>query len=192
MTLPTTHIEISWTGPHTWPTPTSPLPDSPGVYLWTFPYDAGFIIYAAGITRRPLTKRFREHTRSYLNGTYTLFDVADLTRGIRTERWHGFWSKKRLPEKEAEYDLRRDELEAIAREQMATCRIFAAEFTTERRLLERLEASIMDQLYNAPKPFCDIPDRGMMLAPRWKSEAPIVIISQTSRVLHGIQAEFEI
>lgn len=185
-------MKLSWTGPHAWPTTNSPLPNWPGVYLWTFPYKSGFIVYAAGITRRPLTKRFREHTRSYLNGTYTLFDVTDLTRGIRTERWHGFWSKKRPPEKEAEYERRRKELEAIARDQMAACRIFAAELVTERRLLERVEASIMDQLYNSPKPFCDIPDRGMMLAPRWKSEAPITIVSQAPVVLHGIRAEFEI
>lgn len=185
-------MELRWTGPHKWPTTDSPLPDWHGIYLWTFPYDSGFIVYAAGITRRALTKRFREHTRCYLNGIYTLFDVTALSNGIRTERWHGFWSKKRPPEKEAEYEHRREELELIAREQMAACRIFAAEFTTERRLLERLEASIMDQLYNAPKPFCDIPDRGMMLAPRWRSETPITIVSQAPVVLHGIQSTFDI
>ncbi|MEZ6088509.1 MAG: hypothetical protein R3C05_10880 [Pirellulaceae bacterium] len=66
--------------------------------------------------------------------------------------------KKAALDKEAEYECRRKELEAIAHDQMAACRIFAAELTTERRQLKRLEASIMDQLYNAPKPFCDIPD----------------------------------
>ena len=170
----------------------SRLPDWPGVYLWAFPYESGYIVYAAGITRRSLQVRFREHTRCYLNGTYTLFDVADLKRGIRTVHWHGFWSKKRPPEREAEYTTRRQELDKHAREQLAACRIIAAQFTTERRLLERLEASIMDQLYSSAKPFCDIPDRGMKLAPRWSSETPIIVASHSPVVLHGIQSEFEI
>jgi len=119
-------------------------------------------------------------------------DLDALSNGVRTERWHGFWSKKRPPEKEAEYERRRDELQILAREQMAACRIFAAEFTTEPRLLERLEASIMAQLYEAPNPYCDIPDRGMMLAPRLKTEAPITIVSNAPVVLHGLQSTFDI
>ena len=185
-------MELHWKGPYKWPCNDAPLPNWPGVYLWTFPFDSGYIVYAAGITRRPLNKRFREHTRCYLNGTYTLFDVNDLSAGIRTELWHGFWTKKRAPVKLTEYDFRQNELAQFARNQMSACRIFAAEFTTERRMLERLEAYIMHQLYDAPKPFCDIPDRGMMLAPRWKSEAPIRIVSHAQALLHGIPSTFEI
>jgi len=97
-----------------------------------------------------------------------------------------------LPAKETEFGRRRAEIAKNAREQMNACRVFAAEFTIERRLLERLEASIMDQLYNASKPFCDIPDRGMMLAPRWQSETPITVVSHATEVLHGIQTAFTI
>jgi hypothetical protein len=111
---------------------------------------------------------------------------------LRIERWHGFWTRKRAPEKEAEYERRCEEMKIAALEQMAACRVFAAQFPTEPRLLERLEASIMDQLYKAPKPFSDIPDRGMMLAPRWDSETPITVVSRTLRVLHGLEARFEI
>jgi hypothetical protein len=47
------------------------------------------------------------------------------------------------------------------------------------------------QLYQSPKPICDIPDRGMMLAPRWESETPITLVSSAPMLLHG-SAEFEI
>lgn len=188
----TVTIECEWVGPYEWPHRGSHLPHWPGIYLWTFPFEQGYIVYAAGITRRSLRSRFREHTRSYLDGTYNLFDVTALCRGLRVQRWQGFWSKKRPAEKVAEFERRREELRELALDQMAACQIFAAQFPTEDRLLERLEAAIMNQLHNSPKPFSDIPDRGMMLAPRWQSETPITVVSRTGKILYGIQTTFEI
>jgi len=101
-------IAIAWMGPYGWPgfgDTSAALPGTPGIYLWTVEYlMGGLLIYAAGITRRPMKERFREHTRAYLDGTYTLFDVDALRQGVRREVWHGFWTGKRSSEKQQEFD----------------------------------------------------------------------------------------
>ena len=66
-------IEITWDGPYGWPGYESenglnPIPRIPGVYLQTFEYQQGYLIYAAGITQRRVPVRFREHTQNYLGG----------------------------------------------------------------------------------------------------------------------------
>jgi len=108
-----TPIEINWTGPFRWPgieNGSNSLSNFPGIYLWTVEYlHGGYLIYAAGITRRPMKKRFREHTHAYLNGIYTLFDMEAMKQGIRTEIWHGFWTKKRAEEKQREHERRKTE-----------------------------------------------------------------------------------
>ena len=183
-------IEINWLGPFGWPgfgDTSDILPNTPGIYLWTAEYlQGGYLIYAAGITRRPMKKRFSEHTRAYLNGTYTLFDMDALRQGVRKEVWHGFWTKKRSAERQQEFDRRRSELDAAARAQLAAFQIFVATVDPQPRLLERLEAAIMNCLYNQAAPLSDIPDRWMMLAPRWPAEAPLTIGSNSQAVLHGL------
>ena len=77
-------LELRWEGPFGWPgldpvelltsLADSPVASSSGVYLWTVEYLDGFLIYAAGITRRPFVRRFREHTRATEPGS-TLFST---------------------------------------------------------------------------------------------------------------------
>jgi hypothetical protein len=195
-------LELRWEGPFGWPglgpagrltsLADSSVGTSSGLYLWTVEYLDGFLIYAAGITRRPLVKRFREHTRAYRAGIYTLFDMASFKRGVREELWHGFWMGKRTAEKQGEYDRRREELRAAAELQLSNYRIFVASLWPEPRLLERIEASIMNALYCAPAPASDIPDRGMALAPRWPTEQSITVRNVTDCLLHGLPNEFEV
>ena len=100
-------IELRWEGPFGWPgadtagrvksLADATIASSSGVYLWTVEHLNGFLIYAAGVTRRPFVKRFREHTLAYQTGLYTLFDIPALQQGVRTEIWHGFfWTKNAL------------------------------------------------------------------------------------------------
>lgn len=189
-------IDVEWLGPFGWPKLESNLPSIPkvpGVYLWTVEYQDGYIIYAAGITRRPMPQRFREHTREYMNGIYNVLDIAAMKVGFRKEVWHGFWMKKKRPrEKLAEYKKRQLQIQEAVRKQLGGFRIFAANIGTKPRILERFEAAIMENLYKQPMPLCDIPDRGMMLAPRRKSEIPIIIKNQCSVMLHGLPACLEI
>jgi hypothetical protein len=51
---------VDWKGPFSWPNYESQnslpkIPDIEGVYLWTFQYNDGYVIYTAGITNS--TKR---------------------------------------------------------------------------------------------------------------------------------------
>jgi hypothetical protein len=112
--------------------------------------------------------------------------------GIRKVIWNGFWTSKRPPDREREYVLRKTEIDNAVRNQLLGFRIFTANIGTQPRLMERLEAAIMDILYKQPSPFCDIPDRGMSLAPRWESEPPIAVTSKSTVTLHGLPRQFEI
>ncbi len=189
-------IDVEWLGPYGWPKLEGDLPsipEVPGVYLLTVEYQNGYLIYAAGITRRPMPKRFREHTREYMNGIYNVLDIMAMKAGFRKEVWHGFWmTKKRPRKKQVDYKNRQLQIQEAVRKQLVGFRIFAADIGTKPRILERLEAAIMENLYKQPMPLCDIPDRGMMLAPRRKSEIPIIVKNECSVLLHGLPACLEI
>jgi hypothetical protein len=183
-----TTIEVKWNGPFSWPTyehenTLCPIPNTPGVYLQTFAYQNGYLIYAAGITRRTIPARFKEHTRKYMKGQYNILDIASVQQGIRKEIWHG-WAYARKHREEFE-DRKLKILDAVNK-QLAGFRIFITEPRTEPRILERLEASIMNNLYQQSSSICDIPDKGMYLSPRYDSEEPIVIKNNCVDVLYGL------
>ena len=183
-------LDIEWRGPFGWPKfedKLEVLPKISGVYLLTVEYQNGYLIYAAGITRRPMPNRFREHTREYMNGVYNVLDIATMKSGFRKEVWHGFWMSKNRPrEKVIEFKKRQREIQDAVRKQLAGFRIFVGTIGNKPRLLERLEAAIMDNLYKQPMPLCDVPDKGMMLAPRWKSENPIVVKNNCPVLIFGL------
>jgi hypothetical protein len=187
-------MEITWTGPYSWPkyedeNELEHIPSKPGVYLQTVEYKDGYLIYAAGLTRRVIPKRFREHTYKYMSGDYTVLDIAAMKQGVRTEIWHGWgWT----PDKRAKFEKRKTEILNAVHKQLAGFRIFITDIGTEPRILERLEASIMNNLYKQPAPFCDIPDKGMMLAPRWDSEIPVIVKNKCECRLFGLPSNLEI
>lgn len=186
-------IDVEWRGAFGWPGFSGrPVPKTPGVYLLTVEYQTGYLIYAAGITRRPMPKRFREHSREYMNGIYNVLDIAAMKAGFRRQIWHGLWLGKHSRKKMADYQKRKPEIKEAARKQLAGFRIFTANIGTRPRRLERLEAAIMHALDKQPMPLCDIPDKGMMLAPRWKSESPIVVRNKCKHILYGLPDCLEI
>lgn len=194
-------LELRWEGPFRWPglrchgdlIPLDAVTtgSSCGVYLWTIEYCGGFLIYATGITRRPFVNRLGEHTRAYRSGVYTVFDVPSLKQGVRKKIWPGFWFGERSPVQQDEYDRRREQIAAAAEELLLNYRVFVAAVDPIARVLERIEAAIMNALYAAAAPASVIPDRGMSLAPRWPEERPISVRSIAPVLLHGLPAEFE-
>jgi hypothetical protein len=187
-------IESKWTGPYGWPkfeneSNLCPIPRQTGVYLQTVEYQSGYLIYAAGLTRRSIPKRFREHTYKYMSGDYTVLDIDAMQQGFRKEIWHGWgWST----EKRAEFEKQKSIIHKAVHMQLVGFRIFVANVGTKPRILERIEASIMNTLYQQPSPFCDIPDRGMMLAPRWNTESPILVKNKCEVMLYGLPLFLEI
>ena len=188
------NIDVAWTGPYGWPkfeaeSGLPPLPKHSGVYLQTVEYQDGYIIYAAGLTRRPFKKRFAEHTRNYIRGEYNILDIHELRHGIRKKIWQGWgWTS----EKRVEFAARQTELFDAVRQQMAGFRMFVADVDIDGRIPERLEAAVMNFIYAADAPFCDVADRGMQLTPRWPNEEPIMIRATCDKTLHGLPRYFEI
>ncbi len=160
-------MEISWDGPFSWPKfeLENNLPatlNHPGVYLWAVEFENGYLIYVAGLTRRPIPTRLREHTRKYMKGEYNVLDIDAMQQGVRREIWHGWgWSLA----KRVKFEERKLVIHEAVNRQLAGFRIFVTDVGAQPRVLERLEASIMGNLYKQPAPFCNIPDKGMMLAP---------------------------
>lgn len=194
MSRNTRNLEVLWEGPFSWPNYEErnglpSIPRSPGVYLQTFEYQDGYLIYAAGITRRLVPVRFREHTRNYMNGDYNVLDPSEAERGVRKEIWHG-WGYAKAHRNQ--FEENKAEIQQAVQEQLTRFRIFVAEVGTERRLLERIEASIMIHLNQQSSPYCDIPDQGMMLAPRWNDEETIRMSSRSRSRIHGIPEVLEI
>jgi hypothetical protein len=181
-------LTLNWEGPFAWPGFESvaglpSLPQKPGVYLQTFEYQNGYLIYLAGIARRPVSARFKDHTRKYLNGEYNVLDIDAARRGVRKEVWHG-WGYARAHREE--FEARKPEILEAVRRQLAGFCIFVADVGTGPRVLERIEAAVMNHLYRQPPPFCDIPDKGMYLAPRRPSEDPIRAENVCKAFLHGL------
>ncbi len=187
-------IEANWKGPFSWPkfegrNQLDPIPPISGVYLQTFEYQSGYLIYAAGLTRRSVPERFEEHTRKYMNGEYNVLDIDAVQQGIRQEIWHGWgYAREHREEfKEREVVI----LDAVCK-QLAGFRIFVADIGDQPRILERLEAAIMEHLYQQLSPVCDIPDRGMHLAARWDSEKSIVVKNYCVTNIYGLPGLLEI
>lgn len=117
-----------------------------------------------------------------------MLDAVAACRGERKEVWHG-WGYARAHRDE--FEARREAIQEAARRQLASFRLFVADPDVAGgglRLRERLEAGIMDSLYQQPPPFCDLPDRGMFLARRQPGELPVLIRSACSSALHGLPA----
>ncbi len=193
-------LDFRWKGPYGWPhlrrtdglprLDETPCSKGGGVYLETVEYDAGgYILLSAGITKRPFPKRFAEHRRHFLNGEYNMLDLRCLRAGVRKELWHG-WQEARKPERRLEFARRKDELRAIAWEQMKVRRIFVAE-VEGRGLQSRIEGAVFVALYRATR-FQDIPDKGVHIEPRYASESPIIARNHCDQLLHSLPSQFEI
>lgn len=187
-------VEAVWKGPNFWPGYGERTIDFdlPGLYLFTFPYDDGYLIYAAGITKRPIAKRLSEHTRKYLNGEYTVLDIDAIKTWKRIEHWHGLQWLKYPQHLVREFETRKSEIVGLAKMQLSAYRLFVCHLQPDSRLLARFEAAIMNLLYIAKPPFCDIPDHGMMLAPRWEDESPIMVKNRCEYKLLCLPATMEI
>jgi len=187
-------IHSYWDGPYSWPgfegeNRLSWLPKIAGVYLQTFEYQNGYLIYCAGLTRRPAPVRFKEHARNYMNGEYTVLDVDAARRGVRREIWHG-WGYARAHRDE--FEERKIEIQSAVKRQLTDFRLFISKLDASGRILERAEASIMNHLSQQKPPYCTIPDKGMMLAPRWREEPPLLMVNHSQVKLHALHNVIEI
>ena len=121
--------------------------------------------------------RFGEHTRSYRTGNYNILDVDVGQQGSREVVWKGWgWTS----DKRADFDARRSEIVSLAERQLLATRIFVMDFGAIPRGLERMEAAIGNHYYKNDDTLFD---RGMFLAPRWKTEEPVLVTFRCGSLL---------
>ena len=184
--------EIEWEGAFSWTgyedkNNLDEIPDTEGVYLWTFQYKDGYLVYCAGITKST-KKRFRQHTLEYKSGNYTVFNVCEAEQGRRVEIWHG-WSYARTHREE--FNERKEEILKAVDEQLKSFRVFVAQ-VPEKRERARLEAAIMNNIYSSTEPWAELADRGMALSKLKKDETPILINNKSSVKFYGLPKAFDI
>ena len=138
---------IFWNGPHEFPMLRRPsqLDKLIGVYMWTVLGLSGYVCSGCGITERSVRKRMLEHRRGYLRGAYTMLDINEMRKGIRKEIWHGMWAGFDSPERKAEFPDRKDELQAVAQQQMDSLQIFMVR-EQDKRIKERIEAAVVSRI----------------------------------------------
>jgi hypothetical protein len=182
---------LFWQGPYTWPNygkdRLDPIPDICGVYLFTFKYQDGYLVYAAGITKSMKT-RFSQHTREYKQGRYNVLDVEYAQLGKRKEIWHGWQYAKTHQE---EFIERKDIILQAVDNQLSAFKIFVTE-VSELRIRERIECAIMQNIYTSSEPWAEIADRGMCLRGRYQSEPCIRLISKCQESIYGLPNVLEI
>lgn len=183
---------INWEGPFSWPkfekfNNQEKMQHAAGVYLWTFEYKEGFLIYAAGVTNST-KRRFATHTREYRKGNYTIFDINAAQKGQRKEIWHGWQYAKAHQD---EFIERKEIILKSIEEQLKSFRIFIAEIPDKRKR-ERLEAGIMQSIYISKEFWSELADRGMYLKGRFNSEMPIEIKNCCNYKIYGLKESLEI
>ncbi|MEZ9901781.1 hypothetical protein [Vibrio breoganii] len=181
-------LPLSWTGPYSWPgyensNQLPPLPEKKRVYLQTFGFNGGYLIYAAGITRRLFKVRFKEHSRAYLNGEYNVLDMPSIENGIRSEHWHG-WEYARSHREE--FENRRFELTPLIHNQLSRFRIFVVDLGDEKRIHERIESAVMTALYQQLPPISTIPDQRMFLSSKRDTEERVIVESSCDVIIWGL------
>jgi hypothetical protein len=195
---PAAEYHISWQGPFSllYPDTDSCFDNAavnePGVYMWTYKYRNGYLIYGAGIAyKRALAPRLKEDRRHLFKGEWTILDAASAEQGLRKELWHGTeWSGYNSDERKDEGRRRAAEIEGVARGMMGHMRVFLGPLPREQRVIERVEAAIMCRLYGCGSPFSQLPDVGMHLLPRRTNEPSITIHSHSPVKLYCIPDSF--
>ena len=184
--------DIKWEGPFSWTGYENQnnldiIPDIEGVYLWTFEYQDGYLVYCAGITNST-KKRFKSHTLQYKNGNYTVFEVSEAEKGNRKEIWHG-WSYAR--EHRDEFNERKEEILKAVGEQLKSFRVFIAHIS-DKRMRARFESAIMHNIYSSEEPWSELADRGMHLSKRKEYETPLEIRNISNFKIYGLPENLEI
>lgn len=160
----------------------------PGVYLWTVRTTLGVLIYYVGETGRSFVARMREHYKEHAAGFYHLHDPAAFARGEKSLVWPGAYDNRdrKSPEECMAAYL---EIAPVAAELAGLYRFFLAELDVDRRLRERVEAALANQLYGSDGVVGAFQDEGVRYHPRRSDEQPIVCGFESPVGLVGLPRE---
>lgn len=184
--------DLIWQGPFSWVgyeqiNEIKPIPDVAGVYLFTFEYLNGYIIRTVGVTNS-MKRRLIQHAREYKKGNYTLLDVKAAKNGVRKELWHGWQYAK---EHQTELMNNKNAILEFAENELTAYRLFFSEIA-DSRIRERIEASILINIYSSKEPWTELIDGGMFMRGRLNYEIPINVKNICLHQLYGIPCKMEI
>jgi len=188
-----TSEQVAWQGPYAFANYEKfngydKIENIPGVYMFTFDYKDGVILYGLGVSNS-VRDRILAHGRNYRSGKYNVLDVNAAKQGIRKEIWHG-WSY--AEKHKQEYLDNEREIQKAVEQQLKSTKVFVAPISDERKRY-RIEAAIMHQIYSKEEPWCDLPDRGMnLMKGRYTSEVPILVENMTPVKIYGLPEKLEI
>jgi len=172
-------------GPFGWPNLEDaqlPLPSTSGVYLMTVEHVDGYLPFWVGITRRPMRRRFMEHTHNFKAGDYNILDVKSAYAGIRKLVWKGWgWTD----EKQADYSSRKEQIISLALDQLSCTRIFVIDIPEPPKVLERVESALVNIFHQSGN---ELVDKGMHLMPRKDNEKPITLSFDSTALIYGLPA----
>lgn len=159
------------------------MPVASGAYLETYertePLDerkTAFFIRGCGITTRSVRQRFREHTSCYLSGRYNVLDMDYVSLAQRKLVHQGSWWTKNL---RAGPRLEGAALREAVDRQLGMLRLFVADMREEKRIMERVEAAVMNHLYCSGQPYCDFFDEGTYRVVR-RTDEQLIKVTMTS------------
>jgi len=144
--------KVEWIGPFLFIGPKEqnlflrPEADRRGIYLWTVEGVEGYLVHYVGQTAQSFGVRFQQHIKDQLSGVYSIYDPSDLVEGKPTKRWEGMWWKAGAWKRTADFINNLMEHSKWNFELLKIYRIFLAPPEHESRILERIEAAIVDCL----------------------------------------------
>jgi hypothetical protein len=188
-----TSEQVTWQGPYAFAkyekfNEFAKLENIPGVYMFTFDYEDGVILYGLGVSKM-VRKRILAHGRNYRYGQYNVLDVNAAKQGVRKEIWHG-WSYAKNHKQE--YLDNEFEIKKAVEHQLISTKVFIAPISDERKRY-RMETAIMQNIYSGKELWCDLPDRGSnLIHGRRTSEIPIAVENITPVKIYGLPEQLEI
>ena len=115
-------------------------------------------------------------------------DIKAAQKGEREEIWHG-WQYAKAHQNE--FIKQKNYILKAVENQLKSFRIFIVE-NSDVRKRERIEAAIMQKIYNSKEPWSELADRGMFLKGRYNWEMPIIMKSIISEKIYGLPEMLEI
>ncbi len=183
--------EIEWLGPYRFYGTKSdmlfaqPAAQQSGLYLWTIPFDDRYLTYYVGETGRSFIARFTEHVQCCLHGYYRIYDPQLFARGEKVLIWEGMW-KAGTRDRIGEFLNRYTELSPRSYEFLGLFRIFVAPIDAKRRIRERIEAKIAEELSQQSGAIRKFPNDDIKYKPKRSDEAPISVAMSGSESILGL------
>ena len=158
------------------------------MYLWTVPYETGFLCHYVGETGRSFHHRFNEHARDCLSGLWHVYDPEQFAHGRKNIVWEGMW-KPGTRDRMGQYIYRLPELAPVIVDFLQLFQMFLIPLEGEQRVRQRVEAAIADQLYAQSGIVGDFQDRGVRYRRRREDEEPIRFHLGGHASIHGLAKE---